>query len=185
MEFKKIFWGIRFILYKCILGKTGAIGYLGKPLILKNPKNIILGNKVRIYPNARIECHDGGRLIIEDNVSIGQNVHITCGREDLIIKSGTTITGNVFITNIDHDYEDISKPILEQGYKVKTTIIGNDCFIGFSAGIMPGTILGKHCVVGAHTLVSKKYENFSVIAGCPAKKIKQYDESIGKWIKYG
>lgn len=183
MELKKVLWGVRFLSYKWILGKTGKIGYLGKPLILKNPKNIYLGNKVRIYPGIRMECHDGGKIIIEDNVAIGQNVHITCGKEDLIIKSGTTITGNVFITNMNHDYENIDKPILDQGYTVKTTIIGNDCFIGFSAGIMPGTQLGRHCIVGAHSLTSKKYDDYSVIVGSPAKVIKKYNIESKKWEK--
>lgn len=185
MEIRKIFWGIRFILYKTILGKTGKIGYIGKPMILKNPKNIFLGNKVRIYPGARLECYDGGKIIIEDDVSIGQNVHITCGKENLIIKSGTTITGNVFITNINHCYEDINKTILQQGYYTKKTIIGNDCFIGYSAGIMPGTNLGKHCVVGAHSLTTTKYPDYSVLVGSPAEIIKIYDKKNGKWKKYG
>lgn len=181
MELKKLMWGIRFLIYKPLLGKTGKIGYIGKPLILKNSKNISLGNKVRIYPGARMECHDGGRIIIGDNVAIGQNVHITSAKEDLIIRSGTTITGNVFITNIIHDYEDVNKPILEQGYTVRSTVIGNDCFIGFASGIMPGTRLGKHCVVGAHSLTSKRFDDYSVVVGSPARVIKKYHKGSKEW----
>lgn len=183
MEFRKVIWGIRFLLYKFIFKKVGYIGYFGKPISILHPTGISIGNNVRIYPGARMECHDGGTIIIEDNVSIGQNVHITSGEKELIIKSGTTITGNVFITNMDHNYEDIYCSVLEQGYRSESTIIGENCFIGFSVGIQAGTKLGKHNVVGAHSLVRGNFKDYVVIAGTPAKVIKTFNCKTNRWEK--
>ena len=183
MSVRKVLWAIRFIFYKPLFKKCGNIGYLGKPTFITGFRNIIIGNKVRIFPGARLECYDNGKIIIEDDVSIGQNVHITCGKEDLIIKSGTVITGNVFITNINHLYDDINISILKQGYTANKTIIGNDCFIGFASGILPGTKIGNHCVVGAHSIVNRQVDDCSVVAGCPAKVIRKYDFNKKEWVR--
>ena len=181
MDFRKIMWAIRFQFYKVYLKKVGKIGYFGKPISIINPKKIYLGNRVRIYPGARLECHDNGSIVIEDNVSIGQNVHITSGKKELRIRSGTTITGNVCITNMEQNYSDIDKPILEQGFISKKTVIGKNCFIGFNAVIQAGTELKDHCVIGAHAVVRGNYDDYSVIAGIPAKVIKKYNLKTNNW----
>ena len=51
-------------------------------------------------------------------------------------------------------------------------MIGNDCFIGMDALILPGVTLADNCIVGAGSVVTKSFhEPGSVIAGNPAKKI--------------
>lgn len=180
----KIFWIIRAFLYKILFGKVKMLSYIGKPCFLNNAKKIFLGKRVRIYPGARMEVYGPkGKIIIHDNVSIGQNFHITAGDECLEIGSGTLITSNVFITNIDHQYEDISKNILEQPNLIKTTKIGPDCFIGFGAGIQAGTVLGKHCIVGAGSIVKGNFPDYCVIAGVPGKIIKYYNAEQKSWRK--
>jgi acetyltransferase-like isoleucine patch superfamily enzyme len=73
-------------------------------------KNIFIGKRVRIFPNSRLETHNNGIIIIENNVAIAQNVHITSASK-LVIGQNTTILANTFITNIDHDYSEIDKHI--------------------------------------------------------------------------
>jgi len=156
--------------------------YLGKPIIMAGLGGIKLAKRVRIFPNARFEVHKGGEIDIQENVSIGQGFHIT-SQGKLTIGSGTVISGNVVITNIDHDYQELLKPILEQQHLVKSTFIGEDCFIGFGSVIQAGTTLGKHCVVGANSVVRGEYSDYCVLAGAPAKVVKRYDQSLGEWIR--
>lgn len=92
----------------------------------------------------------GARIVIKDNVSIGQNLHIVCYQGELIIGSGCTISGNVFISNVDHHYTLPSVPVMDQPLEYKETIIGQNCFIGYGALILPGTKLGKQCIVGGY-----------------------------------
>ena len=131
-----------------------------------------------------MEVHGSGQISIQDNVSIGQNFHITSKDLNLIIGKDTTISGNVFITNIDHEYQEIDKHIMNQKYIVSETIIGENCFIGFGVGIQAGTILGKQCVVGANSVVKGVFPDYCVIAGVPAKIIKRYNSISQVWEKH-
>lgn len=179
----KIFWIIRGLIYKPFFGKFTLPSYIGKPIFIGNYKRIFIGKRVRIYPGARIEVFGNkSSITFEDNISIGQNFHITSGSK-LIIGKNTTISENVMITNIDHEYQEIDKHILEQPHIIKETKIGENCFIGYGAVIQAGTILGKQCIVGSNAVVRGKFPDYSVIVGVPAKIVKGYNEKSKKWEK--
>mgnify|MGYP000691373931 CR=1 FL=1 len=182
MLLNKYFWALRMSILSLVYKNIKMPGYLGKPLLMMGVKNIKLAKRVRIFPNARFEVHEGGEIDIRENVSIGQGFHIT-SQGKLTINSGTVISGNVVVTNIDHEYQDITKPVLLQPHLVSETIIGENCFIGFGAVIQAGTKLGKHCVVGANAVVRGVFPDYCVIAGVPAKIIKQYDVEKQIWLK--
>ena len=87
------------------------------------------------------------------------------------------------ITDIDHDYNDITQPISKQNLIIKKTSIGENCFIGSGAKIQAGTILGKHCVIGANSVVRGHFPDYCVIVGVPARIIKKYDFACKEWKK--
>lgn len=177
----KIFWFVRLIIYSPFFGRVKLPSYIGKPISIIGFRKIFIGKNVRIYPNVRLEVHGkGSKLIINDNVGIAQNVHITTAGL-LEICPGTTILANTFITDIDHLYEDIKLPVLEQGIKVKATRIGENCFIGMGAAIQAGTKLGNHCIVGSNSVVRGTFDDYSVIVGAPAKVVKKYNLITQKW----
>lgn len=161
----------------------GLKSYVASPLFIFGAKGITIGNKVRIFPGVRMETHHHGRIIIDEDVSIGQNFHITSADQELKIGAHTTISGNVFITNIDHDYTEIDIHILKQKHIIKKTDIGANCFIGYGAAIQAGTILGKQCIVGANSVVRGVFPDYSVIVGAPAKIVKQYNPISQQWEK--
>ncbi|MBI6339843.1 acyltransferase [Proteus sp. PR00224] len=169
--FYKFFWSIRAILLKPFFGNIGLYSYLGKPIFLLGIKKVFLGRRVRIFPHARIEVHGNGKLIVEDNISIGQSFHIICS-SSTIISEGTLISANVFITDTDHTYENISKPIHEQPTKINNTYIGKNCFIGYGVVIQAGTRLGNNCIVGANSTIKGFFPDNSVIVGSPGRIIK-------------
>lgn len=178
--FFKFFWVIRALVYKLFFKKIGLFSYIGKPCFIKNSNNISIGKKVRIFPGVRMETHCGGKILIEDDVSIGQNFHITSA-SNLVIKTKTTILGNVFITNIDHEYQEIDKHIMQQKFLIKKTIIGENCFIGYGVCIQAGTILGKQCIIGANSVIRGVFPDYSVIVGAPGKVVKRYDKNLKSW----
>lgn len=180
-SFVKYLWGIRALLNKPFFKKIGMPSYIGKPIFLEGKARISIGNHVRIFPGIRLEAIDDGEIKINDNTAIEQNVHITSKGGTLEIGKNCTILANTFITNIDHDYQDIDKSILEQGVIYRKTKIGEGCFIGAGSAVQAGTILGKHCVVGANSVVRGEYPDYCVLVGAPAKVIKKYNLKSKKW----
>nr|WP_294943009.1 acyltransferase [uncultured Mucilaginibacter sp.] len=179
----KLAWTIRTLFLRLIIKRIGLVSYVGKPTFIYGGRGISIGNKVRIFPGLRAETHHGGSIIIDEDVSIGQNFHIISSGETLKIGSHTTISGNVFISNVDHDYQDIGLHVLQQKYLVKTTHVGENCFIGYGAVLQAGTIIGKQCVVGSNSVLRGTYPDYCVIAGAPAKIIKRYNPETKVWEK--
>lgn len=178
----KILWFVRNFIYKLFcFKKAGLYSYIGKPIYFKGLKNVSIGNKFRLYPLWRFEISDFGSVTIEDDVSIGQFFHLVSVGSELIIKKGTVISADVLITNSDHRYTEINVPIYQQSMNNKTTIIGENCFIGAGAKILAGTTLGKQCIVGANSVVKGDFPDYCVISGMPAKIIKKYDFDKNKW----
>ncbi len=79
-------------------------------------------------------------------------------------------TGVVILT---HNY------VMGNGTFVDTKI-GNNVFIGANSIIMPGIIIGNNIIIGAGSVVTKDVEDFSIIAGNPARLIRK-DETIGEF----
>lgn len=184
MSIVKLVWGIRAILYKPFLKEIGLPSYIGKPIYISSKKNISLGKRVRIYPGIRAELVDRNSSIrIGNNVSIGQNFHVVSFDDILKIGDNTTVAGNVFITNCDHDYQENNDSVLDSKLIYKKTEIGESCFIGNNAAILAGSIIGNHCVIGSNSVVKGKFEDYSVIVGAPAKVVKKFDKDMQKWRK--
>ena len=92
----------------------------------------------------------------------------------LYIGDYTIIASNVCIAGINHDIYDYDK-YLSKG----STRIGNYCWIGANSVILPGVVIGDHVVVAAGAVVTKSFsEGYCVLAGNPAKKIKELDKKL-------
>lgn len=86
----------------------------------------------------------------------------------IIIGKGTYIANNVGLITENHDVIDPDKHL-----PPKNIVLGEKCWIGMNAVILPGVILGPHTTVGAGSIVTKSFANgYCVIAGNPAKIIK-------------
>ncbi|MBU1076079.1 MAG: acyltransferase [Spirochaetes bacterium] len=173
--------------YGLFLKECGKGCYLEKPIKI-TPYCVSLKNNVMIMRDCRIEgvsYYEGKRytpnIIFMENVSIQQDLHLTCANE-VIIGKNTAIAANVTITDINHPYEDISRPIERQVLEVKKVIIGEDSKIYNNAVILPGVRIGKHCVIGANSIVAGNIPDFSVAAGAPARVIRKYDPVKKKWL---
>lgn len=177
-----------FLFYRPFVKKAYGKFLVINPIFFSS-KHIIIGRNVFIRNNARVEAVDEHQGIkyhpviqIFDNVSVEQNLHLTCCNK-ISIGANTAISANVTITDIHHPYNDINQPPDKQPFEVKEVIIGDDCKIYNNVVILPGTILGKHTTVGANSVVKGvKYPDYCVLAGIPAKIIKRYDFETGNWI---
>lgn len=177
-EKKLVFIRNMYAFFHCFqFGKIGKGSYIWKPLFLSGIKYIYLGEKVGIWAHARIEAIDewegvqySPKLIIGDNVNIGQNCHITLA-ERIEIESDVVCTARVTITDISHVADDKNLAILNQGIVTKPVKICKGAFIGNNATILPGVTVGEHAIVGAGAVVTKDVPNYATVVGIPARLI--------------
>lgn len=159
------------------------------PLYISNKKYISIGENVRIMHHARIEavcryCKQefSPSLVIGDNVSIQQNVHITCANS-VEIGANTAIVANVTITDIIHPYTEKDIHLIKQPIIVKPVKIGSYCGIYNNVVINAGVTIGHHVTIGANSVVTKDIPDYCVAVGSPARIIKRYNPISQQWDK--
>ena len=81
----------------------------------------------------------------------------------------------MYITDCDHEYRDINVPVIDQGIvqRGQMVSIGEGSYIGINAVIVGNVKIGKHCVIGANSVVTKDVPDFCVAVGSPARVIKK------------
>lgn len=117
------------------------------------------------------------KLTIGDNVQFNDNVHIGCTNY-IYIGNNVLIASNVFITDHNHGFNNsITElkipPFKRQIVSKGGVIINENCWLGENVSILPNVSLGKNCIVGSNSVVTKSFPDNSIIAGNPAKIIKQ------------
>lgn len=120
-----------------------------------------------------------------DNIRIAHHFQISCANR-VEIKSNVNIGPFVFITDHNHKFENPNIPIKDQGiYMMENTsaIIGEDTWIGTKVTIVGNVHIGKHCVIGANSVVTKDIPDYSIAVGSPAKVVKHYDFDRKEWVK--
>jgi acetyltransferase-like isoleucine patch superfamily enzyme len=151
----------------------------------KNINNVKLGKDVKIYDFVNLygcsiddNSKVGTFVEIQKNSSIGKNCKIS---SHTFICEGVHIEDNVFIghnvTFINDKYprstnEDGSVQT-EEDWKVVETYVKKGASVGSSATILCGVTIGENAIVGAGSVVTKDVPAGSVVAGVPARIIRQ------------
>lgn len=149
--------------------KKGKLGLALRYILLKSIAKKC-GDNVSIHPDCYIFAADN--LEIGDNVSIHPMCYIdaTGGIE---IGDDVSIAHAVSILSSSHNYESHDMPIKDQGCEYKKTVIGNNVWLGAKATIMYGKRIGDGAIVGANSVVTRDIDGNSIVAGSPAKVIKE------------
>jgi lipopolysaccharide O-acetyltransferase len=98
------------------------------------------------------------------------------------ICEGTLISDSLYISDHTHGHDPRKgSPRYQEIYSKGPVTIGRNCFLGYRVSVMPGVTIGDHCVVGAHSVVTRSFPAFSMIAGVPARLISKFDFNEGRW----
>lgn len=152
--------------------QAGKNVYIGKHCALKGKSNIVLDDGVTVRPYAQI-WSGGGTVRIGRGSEIGERCRIPIANS-LEIGEKVLLSPNVYITDCDHEYRNIDVPVIEQGIvqKGQAVSIGDGSYIGINTVIVGNVKIGKHCVIGANSVVTKDVPDYSVAVGIPARVIK-------------
>lgn len=114
-----------------------------------------------------------GDVTIGDHTRIGINCTVI---GPVCIGNNVNLAQGITVTALNHNFEDPTRKIDEQGISTKPVVIGDDVWIGANAVILPGVTIGRHVVVAAGAVVTKDVPPHSLVAGVPAKVIKELRE---------
>ncbi|MBO0368781.1 N-acetyltransferase [Pseudomonas putida] len=125
-----------------------------------------------VLNGARIgkDCNICAHTFIEGGVTVGDNVTVKCG---VYLWEGITVEDNVFIgpnATFTNDRQPRSKQYPDSFEK---TVLKRGCSIGANATLLPGITVGESAMVGAGAVVTKDVPAYSVVAGNPAKVIRE------------
>ena len=111
-----------------------------------------------------------GDVMIGDHTRIGLHNTII---GPVTIGSHVNLAQGITVTALNHNFEDSEKRIDEQGVSTSAVTIEDDIWIGANAVVLSGVTIGHHSVVAAGAVVTKDVPPHSLVAGVPAKIIKQ------------
>lgn len=165
------------------IGRVGKRIDIRRGLVVHGPKDIRIGNDVKIDRMSRLSSYEGGKISIEDNCYIGQFFSVLAGG-DVTVKRNTLIASYVAIVGENHSMN----PEAGIGYGKQELIkegveIGENCWIGEKAIILPGVSIGDWSIIGAGSVVNKDIPSYSIAVGNPARVVKQYNFSTHAWEK--
>jgi acetyltransferase-like isoleucine patch superfamily enzyme len=119
-------------------------------------------------------CLSFGTVFSHPTAEVGRRVYVGlyCCLGDVTLEDDVLLGSQVSIMNgtSQHGIERLDVPIREQPGDWPRITIGRDTWIGDRAVVMAD--VGKHCVVGAGSVVTKRVPDFAVVAGVPARVLR-------------
>ena len=144
------------------------------PIEVKKWMNILLGTELDegfgLFPPFYTDC--GKNIHLEKNVFINSGCHFQ-DQGGIYIGEGSLIGHNVILATLNHNIDPNNRADLFP----KPIHIGKRVWIGSGAIVMPGITIGDNSIVGAGSVVTKNVEPNTIVAGNPAKFIKNINNN--------
>lgn len=134
------------------------------------------------------ECGTG--VIVKSKVYFGRGTNVRVGDRsqlglnlradsDFTLGSDVVMGPDVVIMSWTHSFDRCDVPITQQGHgPVRPVHVGDDVWLGTRSIVLPGVRIGDHAIVGAGAVVTKDVPAYAIVAGVPARVIRdRRDES--------
>ncbi len=190
-------YALRKIFYPAIFRSCGKKVLFGRSLTFRHPCKIDLGDGVIIDDCAVLDAKgdDNKGITLANGVFIGRNTKVYCKGGDIELGEKTNLSSNCTLYSNNRltigkgcmigaytyilsggEYNPMDPlPYAEQdGMNTKGPLtIGDDCWLGARVTILDGAAtIGDRALIAACALVTKPVEAHTLVAGVPAKKIK-------------
>lgn len=170
------------------LGRLGASSRIQLPLRRINGRLIEIGDRVVMGSNCLLQPLTGylgqrfsPRLVIGDDCYVGADCQFHCV-DRIEFARGCVLSDQVYVSDVSHGLDPRAGLVMDQAVSSKgPVIVGEGSFIGFGAVVLTGVTIGRHCVVGARSVVTRPVPEFTMVAGNPARPIARHDPATGRW----
>jgi acetyltransferase-like isoleucine patch superfamily enzyme len=186
---KKNFWyPIMNVKNRFLFGSYGKNVYIERGVMINRPRYVHIGDHVRIKRNTNINIHPKDKTSKEGILFIGKNVHITEGViisafHRIVIEDDVGIAPYVCIIDNSRKPGNIHRPLQEQEIEVGPVRIGGGSWLAYNVCVLPNVTIGKHCLIGALSVVNRDIPPYSVAVGSPAKVVKRFDFERKEWVR--
>jgi acetyltransferase-like isoleucine patch superfamily enzyme len=163
-------------------------------IIVDKGSKIMIGHSVEFRRSIEIRAHGNSQITIGDKTRIDRGVRILStntatiqvgegtriglysvlnGGDSISIGNKVLISGFVYLQTSLHEYASKDQNVQDQGYRHAGIVLEQDCWLGAHVVVLPGIKIGRGSVVGSNAVVTKNIEQYTVVAGVPAKSIKE------------
>jgi acetyltransferase-like isoleucine patch superfamily enzyme len=133
---------------------------------------VIIGNKTRIDRGVRILSANKANITISDGARIGL-YSVFNGGDSISVGKKALVSGYVYLQTSMHGYASKGEFVQDQGYSHAPVVLEEDSWLGTHVVVLPGVVVGKGAVVGSNAVVTKNVDPYQVVAGIPAKPLKE------------
>lgn len=186
--------------------RAGARFGLGRGVRILYPGYLQVGDDVTIEDYGYLHCLSAGGVRIGSHTGIARNLSLHCGGAageysqsffsigehcyigpnavlgpsgGIEIGSHVLIGPGLTMSSENHRFDELERPIYQQGVVPGKIIIANNCWIASNVTILAGVTLGEGCVVAAGAVVTKDVAPNSIVGGVPARLLRMRGQADG------
>ena len=165
---------MRRVLMRALCKRVGNDLQVGPNVVLKHPETMEFGDCVFIGAQTMIQGRFDGVCKIGSHVWIGPQAYFDA--RDLILEDYVGWGPGAKVLGSAHTGSPISEPIITTGLVIRPVKVGLGADIGMNASILPGVQVGAHSIVGAGAVVTRDIPDYAIVAGVPARVIRDRRE---------
>ena len=165
----------------------GKKSRIDKPLRIEGKRFIEIEDHVYVQPYTWLACQpltccNNPTLKLGEGTVVGNFNHIYA-TQSIVIENYVLTADKVYISDNLHGYDNPEIPIVQQPIKqIGEVRIGEGSWLGENVCVI-GASVGKHCTIGANSVVTHDIPDYCVAVGAPARVIKQYNFETKQWEK--
>jgi acetyltransferase-like isoleucine patch superfamily enzyme len=133
-----------------------------------------VGEHTLFEPNVWLTLPDAARVRIGSGTFLNMNVMVAA--QHLVeIGDHCMFANGCFVTDANHRFEDLDRPVTWQGFTSKgPTRVGDNVWCGAHVVITSGVTVGERCVIGANSVVTGDLPPYCIAAGIPARILRRF-----------